>query len=133
MKDNKLSQMKSDYKKAKSAKVGDICKCPSCGTEFVKTNYQQAFCKTKKGTKCKDYYWNNVIPEKRCNTTRISPANAAWKEKNALERGYPDYDTMIKDQFDDALGEEGDSFSVTIERCPCCGLRYEYCQCDNDL
>lgn len=66
------------YKKSKSAKVGETCICPSCGTEFVKTSYQQAFCKTKGGTVCKDKYWNTVTPTKRNNTTRISPANSRY-------------------------------------------------------
>jgi len=38
-----LSQLKAQYKKNKSAKVGDTCHCPSCGTGFIKENYQQAF------------------------------------------------------------------------------------------
>ena len=73
-----MKKIKQLYDNAKSAKVGDNCKCPSCGTEFIKTNYQQAFCKTKSGTKCKDKYWNTVTPEKRNNTTRISPASAFY-------------------------------------------------------
>lgn len=68
------------YNESKEAKVGSICKCPSCGTEFTKTNYQQAFCKSKSGTKCKDKYWNTVIPSKRNNTTRISPASKAYMD-----------------------------------------------------
>jgi hypothetical protein len=79
-----MSKIKEKYKKSKSAKVGEKCICPSCGTEFIKENYQQAFCKTKKGTKCKDKYWNLVAPEKRCNTTRISPASRSFMES---ERG----------------------------------------------
>ena len=71
-------KIKELYKNAKSAKVGAVCKCPGCGNEFIKTNYQQAFCKSKKGTICKDKYWNTVIPEKRNNTTRISPASAYY-------------------------------------------------------
>lgn len=77
-----MSKIKEKYNKAKSAKVGEECICPSCGTKFVKGNYQQAFCKTKNGTKCKDKYWNTVTPEKRCNTTRISPASAAFMESD---------------------------------------------------
>ena len=73
-----MKEIKARYKLAKSAKVGDTCNCPSCGTEFEKTNYQQAFCRTKGKTKCKDRYWNIVTPNKRNNTTRISPANARW-------------------------------------------------------
>ena len=81
------------YRLNKESKVGESCICPSCGTEFKKTNYQQAFCKSKSGTKCKDSYWNTVTPEKRNNTTRISPANARWQEKQKQyreERWNPD-------------------------------------------
>lgn len=74
-------KIREQYNKNKSSKVGDKCKCPSCNTDFIKDNYQQAFCKSKKGTVCKDKYWNTVTPEKRNNTTRISPANAAWQSK----------------------------------------------------
>lgn len=76
-----IHELKGLYKKAKQAKVGETCTCPSCGTKFVKANYQQAFCKTQSGTICKDFYWNNVTPSKRNNTTRISPANKAWMDK----------------------------------------------------
>lgn len=81
-------KIKERYKRNKSAKVGDELICPSCGTTFVKEHYQQAFCKTKGGTVCKDKYWNTVTPEKRCNTTRISPANAAYMERMAEQRNY---------------------------------------------
>ncbi len=74
----KLSTLKDLYQKAKSAKVGETICCPSCKTNFEKTNYQQVFCKTQKGTICKDFYWNNVTPSKRNNTSRISPANAKF-------------------------------------------------------
>lgn len=78
--------MKSQYKHNKNAKVGDECICPSCGNKFIKEHYQQAFCKTKGGTICKDKYWNTVTPQKRCNTTRISPASRRWSEyKEELE------------------------------------------------
>ena len=82
--------MKQKYKISKSAKVGDKCICPSCGSSFTKTNYQQAFCKTKKGTVCKDKYWNMVIPNKRNNTTRISPANRRWtaEQERIRERDF---------------------------------------------
>jgi len=71
-------RLKERYNLNKSAKVGETCLCPSCCSEFIKTSYQQAFCKTKGGTKCKDRYWNTVTPNKRNNTTRISPASAAY-------------------------------------------------------
>lgn len=72
--------IRARYKASKSAKVGDTCICPSCGTEFIKENYQQAFCKTKGKTVCKDKYWNTVTETKRNNTTRISPANRRYYE-----------------------------------------------------
>lgn len=73
-------KMRECYLKNKESRVGDICTCPSCGTVFVKETYHQSFCKTRGGTKCKDKYWNTVTPQKRCNTTRISPANQRYYE-----------------------------------------------------
>ena len=81
-----MAKIKELYESAKSAKVGSLCKCPSCGTEFIKTNYQQAFCKSKRGTKCKDKYWNLVTPEKRNNTTRISPASLNFMASREVQR-----------------------------------------------
>lgn len=52
--------IKDRYALNKTSKVGVECNCPSCGTTFIKSNYQQAFCKTRKGTKCEDKYWNTV-------------------------------------------------------------------------
>ncbi len=75
---NSKKKLIAAYTIAKAAKVGEQVKCPSCGTTFEKSNYQQAFCKTKVGTICKDNYWNNVTPTKRNNQTRISPANARF-------------------------------------------------------
>ncbi len=69
------------YQLNKSLKKGDSCVFPSCGANFLKTHYQQAFCKSKTGTKCKDKYWNMVTPNKSNNTTRISPANARWQAR----------------------------------------------------
>ena len=79
-------KIKARYELNKKAKVGDECICPSCGTKFTKTNYQQAFCKSKSGTICKDKYWNTVTPQKRCNTTRISPASRAYMAKQEVFR-----------------------------------------------
>jgi hypothetical protein len=85
--------MKKQYELNKQAKVGTECTCPSCNTNFVKTNYQQAFCKTKSGTICKDKYWNTIDPNKRNNTTRISPASQRWLDKQAEQREqYNDFD-----------------------------------------
>lgn len=85
-------KIKEQYKNNKNAKVGEECICPSCGSKFTKSNYQQAFCKTKSGTQCKDKYWNTVIPEKRNNTTRISPANDDYMFNKKIGKYYnPDY------------------------------------------
>jgi hypothetical protein len=82
------------YSINKSARVGEICICPSCGTKFVKTNYHQAFCKSKTGTKCKDKYWNTVTPTKRNNTTRISPASASWMANREIDNYRNIYDSF---------------------------------------
>jgi hypothetical protein len=97
-----IKSMKALYNSAKAAKVGDKVKCPSCGTDFEKTNYQQAFCKSKPGTECKDYYWNNVTPGKRNNTTRISPASARFMAKRDSERDERENDDLDDDQSWDA-------------------------------
>lgn len=107
-----MSKIKELYKKSKSAKVGEECVCPSCGTKFMKTNYQQAFCKTKGGTVCKDKYWNTVIPQKRCNTTRVSPANARFKtmQSDACEsqrRGQVEFGVWHDDDWCEADGGSG--------------------------
>lgn len=79
-------KMRDRYSLNKKAKVGDECICPSCQTKFEKTNYQQAFCKSKGGTICKDKYWNTVDPKKYNNTTRISPASRRWMAEQEEKR-----------------------------------------------
>lgn len=79
-------KIRERYKLNKETKVGGECVCPSCGTTFVKTQHQQAFCKSKNGTVCKDKYWNTVDPKKRCNTTRISPSSKRWLDQQAEYR-----------------------------------------------
>jgi hypothetical protein len=72
------------YNIAKTAKVGELITCPACGKQFIKKTYNQIFCnnaKTKKSYNCKDRYWNTVDPNKRNNTTRISPANARYYQE----------------------------------------------------
>jgi hypothetical protein len=96
-----MGKMKDKYKIAKAAKVGDGCICPSCGNKFIKENYQQAFCKTQGGTKCKDKYWNTVTPQKRNNTTRISPANAAYMANVIIPMREERYSRIST--FDDGL------------------------------
>ena len=85
------------------AKVGEEITCPSCGSTHVKKSYQSVFCKTKGGTKCKDNFWNNVDPSKRCNTTRMSPASASWmaEQKEMRESyGVEDYDPGDSEYWD---------------------------------
>jgi hypothetical protein len=99
--------MKKQYKKNKAAKVGESLVCPSCSTSFVKSNYQQAFCKSKVGTFCKDKYWNTVTPNKRNNTTRISPASAIWMERNKKEFDSIEYYNRMEHPFSsEALGQD---------------------------
>ena len=74
----------SQYNLNKSAKVGQECKCPTCKSIFIKKTYQQVFCKNNSGTICKDAYWNFVIPKKRNNTLRISPARKEWLKNNEI-------------------------------------------------
>jgi len=91
------------YDKNKAAKVGETCTCPSCGEEFIKTNYQQAFCnKTISKTRCKDYYWNNVTETKRNNTERLSEARINYLNERANEYNAED---DIHPFDSDALGQ----------------------------
>lgn len=76
-----IMKIRERYRLNKEAKVRTEIICPSCGTTFIKHTPAQAFCTTKGGTVCKDKYWNTVIPTKRNNTTRISPANARYYEE----------------------------------------------------
>ena len=128
-----MSQLKKLYNTAKSAKVGEEVTCPGCKTKFVKTSYQQAFCKTQGGIVCKDKYWNTVTPGKRNNTTRISAANAAYKKevilpKIAEKRGFPDVETMLN-HVDESDGS-WEAHQANVENCEWCKMRPEYCQCD---
>ena len=130
-----MAKIKELYESAKSAKVGSTCKCPSCATEFVKTNCQQAFCKSKSGTKCKDKYWNLVTPEKRNNTTRISPANARWLAQNdtPVILGHGDSQREIDklDRLEMELNDDGswDNHQCYVERCKWCECLI--CRCDD--
>ena len=52
---SKLSKKIEDKKKsAEATKVGNECKCPICGRNFVKKSYQQKFCSDK----CRIKYHN---------------------------------------------------------------------------
>jgi len=104
---NRIQSLKVLYKKAKDSNVGAEVKCPSCGTSFVKVHYQQAFCKSKGKTVCKDNYWNNVTPSKRNNKTRISPASAVYMMENPryyhTSEGYRIIDGVAYDEFDEPM------------------------------
>lgn len=81
-----MSSIKNRYEANKTLKVGDECKCPSCGTKFIKQAYNQSFCKSKPKTQCKDKYYNTVDPNKRNNVTRVSPSNAQYRGYLAVIR-----------------------------------------------
>lgn len=105
-----MKNIKEKYKINKAAKVGNKCVCPSCGTHFMKTHYAQAFCKSRGGTKCKDKYWNTVDPKKKNNTTRISPASAAWladkvacKKKRYTSEGYEIINGVAYDEWGEPI------------------------------
>lgn len=95
-------RIREKYKSSKSAKVGEQCVCPSCNSDFIKENYQQAFCKSKGKTVCKDKYWNTVTPNKRNNTTRISPASARWSAQKEQERE----DWFMSESYEHPLSSE---------------------------
>lgn len=124
--------IKERYALNKSAKIGSELTCPSCQTKFTKGSYQQSFCKSKPKTKCKDKYWNTVDPTKRNNTTRISPASARYLQRQAERAGFPDHETR-KNYVDDFDGD-WESHSCHVENCKWCGMKPEYCRCeDSDL
>ncbi len=95
-----MNKIKALYHNAKTAKIGEKCICPSCGNTFIKNSYQQVFCKTYKGTICKDKYWNTVTLKKRCNTTRISPANKSFYDNRIVNYNYDDGIDYLLDSGD---------------------------------
>lgn len=79
-------KLKERYDLNKTIAVNQEICCPSCGTKFIKKTYNQSFCKTQKGTKCKDKYWNTIDPNKRNNTTRISPASLSFQANRLSDK-----------------------------------------------
>jgi hypothetical protein len=128
--------IKERYNINKTASVGEELICPSCNSKFVKTNYQQVFCKTKTGTICKDKYWNTVTPNKRNNTTRLSPANLSWscgmsdiryaRSHQDDEQRRADRQDRYENYLDANSSDHGD---VSVERCEFCG--YINCRCED--
>jgi hypothetical protein len=100
-----IKKLKEAYNKASQSKIGDKTICPSCNNSFEKKTYNQIFCKAKPNTTCKDYYWNNITPNKRNNKTRISPASKRFMANNIL------YNIFNPDDYEhpfssDALGQD---------------------------
>lgn len=132
---NNIKKLTEAYKIAKEAKVGTQVKCASCGTSFEKTNYQQAFCKSKGGTICKDNYWNNVTPNKRNNQTRISPANLMWQviHDTPAVLGFGDSQRAIDKQDRETIAMESDGswdeHQCHVERCRFCECLI--CRCED--
>ncbi|GEM_PF-6962996 len=87
-----MKKLKARYELNKSLKIGERINCAVCNRTFTKKTKQQAFCGGRRDTKCKDKYWNTVDPNKRNNTTRISPASSRMLETKRIEREDWDYE-----------------------------------------
>lgn len=87
-----------------------------------------------KFVKCKDKYWNTITPEKRCNTTRISPRNKRCMAKNdtpiVLGFGTSQRELDRIDREQNELEDDGswDNHQWYVERCELCGCIN--CRCD---
>ena len=107
---SKIEVLKRLYDTNKLKSIGKECICPSCKTIFIKETYQQIFCKTFSKTICKDFYWNNVTPNKRNNKTRISPASARYMNNpdrvtGHTSEGYEIIDGVAYNEFDEPMYE----------------------------
>lgn len=104
-----MKKLKAKYELNKSKSIGEEISCTMCNKVFVKKTKQQAFCGGRWDTRCKDKFWNTVTPNKRNNTTRISPASARWldkqQEQREQRRNYDDYDHPFSSE---ALGQWND-------------------------
>lgn len=102
-----IKQLIEKYNKANQSKIGDKAICPSCNNSFQKKTYNQIFCKSKPKTTCKDYYWNNITPNKRNNKTRISPASKRFLYyKNIYKESTYNPDNYEHPFSSDALGQD---------------------------
>lgn len=128
-KTRKQPTLLSRYKKAKENPTGQTHKCPSCGTQVVKTTYNKVFCsngRTKGKGNCKDWFWNIIDPNKRCRQTPFF--YNVILERFATDRGYPDYETMQHDQcLEDGSWDAHGGVEIAI--CGICDLRADYCRC----
>lgn len=60
------NKAKSRHDLNRSLPIGSKCKCPTCGTSFIKKSYQHTFCsnKTNNRSSCKDVYHNTTNPDR---------------------------------------------------------------------
>lgn len=103
-----MKNLKAKYEINKSKSIGEEISCTMCNKKFVKKTKQQAFCGGRGDTKCKDKFWNTVTPNKKKNTTRISPASQRWLDTQRSERDYRDYDDDEHIFSSEALGQWDD-------------------------
>lgn len=68
-------------------KVHEECICPSCGAEFIKSHYQQKFCKSKVRGKssCKDFFHNFSNPKRRQRLFWVMGEDMKSPEVQAIE------------------------------------------------
>lgn len=116
-------KIKLRYELNKKASIKEKLICPSCQKSFIKEYYQQAFCRNKSKTKCKDKYWNTVTPEKRVNTTRISPASASYMAFHAITISRNNFDINDIHQYEDD--------NCHVERCRFCKSYDCFCSYNN--
>lgn len=92
------------YKKAKASKVGEVIKCACCGKEFVKKQYQQAFCCGR----CKDRFWNGMGDRHKPNYYRkynmLHPERLQRIGLYCDDDGVP-YDTVLAEMRDEDFPE----------------------------
>ncbi len=62
--DSKQEKLKASYKRATDASTGSKVDCAYCGNEFIKKTYNHAFCTSKGHGNCKDFYHNEINPER---------------------------------------------------------------------
>ena len=96
----------SKYEENKAAKVGSTIICPTCGKEFVKKQYSQAFCCLQ----CKDKYWNTM-------GDRHKGTNEAFKKQQPEVDLEKEIDTYFQgwtdcDDYSQALNAEGECVST---------------------
>ena len=84
-----IDVMKEKYESNKIARIGQTCLCPACGSPFIKSSYQQVFCKTKPKTTCKDYFWNVSDPKR---SERMAKFITNYDDNDRTDHITGDYD-----------------------------------------